>query len=84
MYHCQGSAQHKDLLPRILRRPVRITCSAAQERQVMELPVASIRRPLARTRSNDQRKVEELMASIQEIGLQVPIDVLEVEGVYYG
>ncbi|CAI5465249.1 unnamed protein product [Closterium sp. Yama58-4] len=37
-----------------------------------------------RTRSNDQEKVAALMASIQEIGLQEPIDVLEVEGLYYG
>lgn len=37
-----------------------------------------------RTRSNDQQKVKELMDSIKEIGLQVPIDVLEVDGVYYG
>uniref|UniRef100_A0A6N2MJY8 ParB-like N-terminal domain-containing protein n=2 Tax=Magnoliopsida TaxID=3398 RepID=A0A6N2MJY8_SALVM len=37
-----------------------------------------------RTRANDQNKVNELMDSIKEIGLQVPIDVLEVDGVYYG
>jgi uncharacterized ParB-like nuclease family protein len=50
----------------------------------MELPVSAIRRPLAGVRSNDQKKVEDLKASIKEIGLQVPIDVLEVDGVYYG
>ncbi|GLC33760.1 hypothetical protein PLESTB_000112600 [Pleodorina starrii] len=53
-------------------------------RQVMDLPVAAIRRPLGRTRGNDQAKVEALMESIKEIGLQEPIDVLEVDGVYYG
>ncbi|CAI5522291.1 unnamed protein product [Closterium sp. NIES-64] len=52
--------------------------------QVMELRVDEIRRPLMRTRSNDQEKVAALMASIKEIGLQEPIDVLEVEGLYYG
>ncbi|KAL5577532.1 hypothetical protein UlMin_019231, partial [Ulmus minor] len=51
---------------------------------VIELPLDKIRRPLMRTRSNDQIKVKELMDSISQIGLQVPIDVLEVEGVYYG
>ena len=81
------------------------------DRQVQELPVAAIRRPLGRVRSNseccraptrileefftqhplspltpfaDQEKVEVLKKSIQEIGLLEPIDVLEVEGVYYG
>ncbi|KAL3344801.1 hypothetical protein AABB24_023976 [Solanum stoloniferum] len=51
---------------------------------ILELPLDKIRRPLMRTRSNDQQKVKELMDSIKEIGLQVPIDVLEVDGVYYG
>ncbi|KNA21839.1 hypothetical protein SOVF_039480 [Spinacia oleracea] len=51
---------------------------------VLELPLNKIRRPLMRTRANDQHKVHELMDSIKEIGLQVPIDVLEVDGVYYG
>ncbi len=37
-----------------------------------------IRRPLALTRANDQEKVAWLMKSIAEIGLQEPIDVLEV------
>ncbi|KAK4347502.1 hypothetical protein RND71_033841 [Anisodus tanguticus] len=49
---------------------------------ILELPLDKIRRPLMRTRSNDQQKVKELMDSIKEIGLQ--IDVLEVDGVYYG
>ncbi|KAI9122573.1 hypothetical protein K1719_006413 [Acacia pycnantha] len=51
---------------------------------ILELPLEKIRRPLMRTRSNDPNKVKELMDSISEIGLQVPIDVLEVDGVYYG
>jgi len=53
------------------------------------LRVSEIIRPLAKTRSNDQAKVAELMESIAEIGQQVPVDVLEVQvapGVvkYYG
>ncbi|CAO2815230.1 sulfiredoxin, chloroplastic/mitochondrial [Amaranthus tricolor] len=50
----------------------------------LELPLDKIRRPLMRTRANDPQKVQELMDSIKEIGLQVPIDVLEVDGVFYG
>ncbi|XP_034687588.1 sulfiredoxin, chloroplastic/mitochondrial isoform X2 [Vitis riparia] len=50
---------------------------------ILELPLDKIRRPLLRTRSNDPEKVKELMESIREIGLQVPIDVLEVDGAYY-
>ncbi|BBN07126.1 sulfiredoxin [Marchantia polymorpha subsp. ruderalis] len=51
---------------------------------IIELPLEQIRRPLLRTRNNDPEKVKELMASIADIGLQEPIDVLEVEGFYYG
>ncbi|KAK3131730.1 hypothetical protein QOZ80_6AG0510600 [Eleusine coracana subsp. coracana] len=51
---------------------------------IMEIPLDQIRRPLMRTRANDPAKVQELMDSIRVIGLQVPIDVLEVDGVYYG
>jgi uncharacterized ParB-like nuclease family protein len=47
---------------------------------VQELKVAEIRRPLARTRTNDSAKVEALMESIQRHGLKQPIDVLEVTG----
>ncbi|KAF3325524.1 Sulfiredoxin [Carex littledalei] len=50
----------------------------------MEIPLEKIRRPLMRVRSNNPEKVKELMDSIRVIGLQVPIDVLEVDGVYYG
>ncbi|KAJ7969309.1 Sulfiredoxin [Quillaja saponaria] len=51
---------------------------------ILELPLDKIRRPLMRTRANDPIKVKELMDSISEIGLQVPIDVIEVDGEYYG
>jgi sulfiredoxin len=50
--------------------------------KVQEIPINQIRRPLFR--QNDQTKVVALMESIQEIGLKEPIDVLEVEGQYYG
>jgi len=50
--------------------------------KVQEIPLNQIRRPLPR--ENDQQKVKALMESIQEIGQQEPIDVLEVEGEYYG
>jgi len=46
------------------------------------IPLNQIHRPLYR--QNDPQKVAQLMESIQEIGLQEPIDVLEVEGQYYG
>lgn len=51
---------------------------------VVDIPVEYIRRPLQRTRKYDKTKVEGLAASIKEIGLQEPIDVLEVDGQYYG
>lgn len=50
--------------------------------RVEALPIDKIRRPLFR--QNDQTKVANLMESIQAIGLQEPIDVLEVDGEYYG
>ncbi len=50
--------------------------------RVQEIPINQIRRPLFR--QNDQEKVAALMTSIAEVGLQEPIDVLEVEGHYYG
>lgn len=50
--------------------------------RIENIPINQIRRPLYR--QNDPEKVKALMASIQEIGLQEPIDVLEVEGQYYG
>ncbi|RAL50177.1 unnamed protein product [Cuscuta campestris] len=51
---------------------------------ILELPLDKIRRPLMATRSNDPQKVWDMMESVSKIGLQVPIDVLEVDGVYYG
>lgn len=50
--------------------------------RVQEIPIAQIRRPLFR--QNDQNKVAALMESIREEGLREPIDVLEVDGEYYG
>jgi sulfiredoxin len=50
--------------------------------KVQALPLTQIRRPLPR--KNDPAKVEALMQSIKEIGVQEPIDVLEVDGEYYG
>jgi sulfiredoxin len=50
--------------------------------RIQEIPINQIRRPLFR--QNSQEKVKDLMASISEIGLQEPIDVLEVEGQFYG
>ncbi|NDJ16055.1 ParB N-terminal domain-containing protein [Myxacorys almedinensis] len=50
--------------------------------KVQEIPIKQIRRPLYR--QNDQAKVAALMDSIAEVGLQEPIDVLEVDGEYYG
>ncbi|MBE9211222.1 ParB N-terminal domain-containing protein [Plectonema cf. radiosum LEGE 06105] len=50
--------------------------------KVEEIPLNLIKRPLPR--KNDAEKVEALMKSITEIGQQEPIDVLEVDGEYYG
>jgi len=50
--------------------------------RVEAISLNKIRRPLFR--QNDPAKVAALMESIQEIGLQEPIDVLDVEGEYYG
>ncbi len=50
--------------------------------KVKEIPLKQIHRPLPR--QNDPNKVEALMESIQAIGQQEPIDVLEVDGQYYG
>jgi sulfiredoxin len=50
--------------------------------KIEEIPIDRIRRPLPR--SNDPAKVNTLMESIGQIGLQEPIDVLEVDGEYYG
>ncbi|NJL88233.1 MAG: ParB N-terminal domain-containing protein [Leptolyngbyaceae cyanobacterium SM1_1_3] len=50
--------------------------------QIEDISIRAIRRPLLR--QNDPAKVKALMTSIQQTGLQEPIDVLEVEGQYYG
>lgn len=50
--------------------------------QIRELRVAEIHRPLPR--QTDRIKVERLAESIAQKGLHEPIDVLEVEGKYYG
>ena len=58
--------------------------TSSRPANVREVPVAEIRRPLGRVRSNDQSKVDALKRSISEHGLLEPIDVLEVNGVIYG
>ncbi|MGE5659221.1 MAG: ParB N-terminal domain-containing protein [Actinomycetota bacterium] len=50
--------------------------------RIEEIPLSKIRRPLPR--GNDPAKVTALMESILQEGLKEPIDVLEVEGQYYG
>ncbi|MGB7086229.1 MAG: sulfiredoxin [Phormidesmis sp.] len=50
--------------------------------QIKEIPIRQIRRPLYC--QNNPEKVKALMASIQEVGLKEPIEILEVEGEYYG
>lgn len=50
--------------------------------EVREIPITEIRRPLPR--ANDPDKVASLMESIAQEGLREPIDVLEVDGQYYG
>ncbi len=50
--------------------------------RVEAIPIQQIRRPLYR--QNDPAKVANLMESIQAIGLQEPIEILEVDGEYYG
>ncbi|MDF5729172.1 MAG: sulfiredoxin [Rhizonema sp. PD38] len=50
--------------------------------KVQEIALNQIKRPLPR--QNDPQKVQALMESIAAIGQLEPIDVLEVEGQYYG
>ena len=50
--------------------------------RIEAIPLNQIRRPLPRV--NDQTKVAALMDSIRKVGLNEPIDVLEVDGQYYG
>ncbi|MGK7876644.1 MAG: sulfiredoxin [Xenococcaceae cyanobacterium] len=49
---------------------------------IKEIPVAQIRRPLPR--QTDPEKVAMLMESIAQEGLREAIDVLEVDGQYFG
>ena len=49
---------------------------------IQEIPLSQIRRPLIR--QTDPKKVSALMKSIEAEGLKEPIDVLEVEGQYFG
>jgi uncharacterized ParB-like nuclease family protein len=49
---------------------------------ILELPLDKIRRPLMRTRSNDPIKVQELMDSISQIGLQVPVITYSLLQIY--
>ena len=50
--------------------------------RIATLPLRAIRRPLQR--DLDEAKVEALMASITSEGQKEPIDVLEVEGQFWG
>ncbi len=50
--------------------------------RIEPIPIQQIHRPLFH--QNDSAKVRDLMESIREIGLQEPIEVLEVDGQYYG
>jgi sulfiredoxin len=50
--------------------------------RIEEIPVSKIRRPLPR--QTDSEKVAMLMESISQEGLREPIDVLEIDGQYYG
>lgn len=50
--------------------------------KVQEIGLNKIKRPLPR--QNDPQKVQALMESIAAIGQLEPIDVLEVDGQYYG
>lgn len=49
---------------------------------IKDIPLTQIRRPLPR--QTDPHKVATLMESISQEGLREPIEVLEVEGKYYG
>lgn len=50
--------------------------------EIKVIPLSEIRRPLPR--QTDPEKVAKLMESIASVGLKEPIDVLLVEGKYYG
>jgi uncharacterized ParB-like nuclease family protein len=50
--------------------------------KIENISLKQIYRPLPR--QTDSKKVEQLMESIALVGLKEPIDVLEIEGKYYG
>lgn len=50
--------------------------------RIADIPLNQIRRPLPR--QTDPAKVQQLMEAIAAEGLREPIDVLEVDGQYYG
>ena len=50
--------------------------------RIEEIAIDRINRPLPK--QTDKNKVKQLAQSIAEEGLREPIDVLEVEGKYYG
>jgi hypothetical protein len=45
---------------------------------IAELPLEQIRRPLLRTRNNNPEKVQQLMDSIADIGLQEPVSLMDI------
>ncbi|TRU27217.1 MAG: chromosome partitioning protein ParB [Microcystis aeruginosa Ma_MB_S_20031200_S102] len=57
-------------------------CYSEDTMEIKNIPLSQIRRPLPR--QTDPEKVNQLMQSIAEEGLREPIDVLEVDGNYYG
>lgn len=59
-----------------------MSCIHSQNMRILDIPIKTIRRPLHH--ETDSQKIKALMQSISEIGLQEPIEVLEVDGEYYG
>jgi len=57
-------------------------CYSEDTMEIKNIPLSQIRRPLPR--QTDPEKVNQLMQSIAEEGLRELIDVLEVDGNYYG
>ena len=57
-------------------------CYSEDTMEIKNIPLSQIRRPLPR--QTDPEKVNQLMQLIAEEGLREPIDVLEVDGNYYG
>ncbi|MGV2389734.1 MAG: chromosome partitioning protein ParB [Microcystis novacekii Mn_MB_F_20050700_S1] len=57
-------------------------CYNEEAMEIKNISLSQIRRPLPR--QIDPEKVNQLMQSIAEEGLREPLDVLEVDGNYYG